>query len=361
MRAVLRAVVVSCSAVTTHCMRLCTATDNLTIGAWWAQQPPQPARYNFSMCPGIGRSHGQWNQWVCPSADTGSATDPSRYEWRPLGCELQRANWNDWERMRDREICIVGDSIGRQMYISLRCITTGRGRGPTLRYLASRYAVESTPSTRLGWRGDTTGQHSGTQYLSQLSQELKGALSNVTCDVVVINSALWWDMYQHRGQKYVHKDGSQTSSAAGRNVAMAAYREMLWTVRRSIEDNARASRLVVWRSVSSTHFAGNDWTTRGAQCSKGFSNEATVHHAGPIISGFFNSQRSIMGGIRTDGFRFLDVTEMSAKRGDAHLGSRGQQNMKAADCAHWCLPGLPDTWSDMLFTIMLGLPVIHSS
>lgn len=64
--------------------------------------------------------------------------------------------------------------------------------------------------------------------------------------------------------------------------------------------------------------------------------------------------------------RFLNITALSEYRKDAHtsvytikqgkLLTREQQNDPAtyADCIHWCLPGLPDTWNEVLYTHIIS-------
>lgn len=48
----------------------------------------------------------------------------------------------------------------------------------------------------------------------------------------------------------------------------------------------------------------------------------------------------------------LHVTPMGAYRSDAHVGTYGD-NPSVPDCSHWCLPGLPDMWNEILFTYLL--------
>ena len=45
-------------------------------------------------------------------------------------------------------------------------------------------------------------------------------------------------------------------------------------------------------------------------------------------------------------FQILDVTHMSEFRADAHPSTTGGK--KHEDCMHWCLPGLTDSWNDLL-------------
>lgn len=57
----------------------------------------------------------------------------------------------------------------------------------------------------------------------------------------------------------------------------------------------------------------------------------------------------------------LDITMLSAMRKDAHpsiysgdLKPYQRANpQQSADCSHWCLPGLPDTWNQLFYTALL--------
>lgn len=49
----------------------------------------------------------------------------------------------------------------------------------------------------------------------------------------------------------------------------------------------------------------------------------------------------------------LHVTSMSAFRSDAHVGM-WSDNPYVADCSHWCLPGVPDVWNEILFSYLLS-------
>lgn len=43
----------------------------------------------------------------------------------------------------------------------------------------------------------------------------------------------------------------------------------------------------------------------------------------------------------------LHVTSMSAFRSDAHVGN-WSDNPITQDCSHWCLPGVPDMWNEII-------------
>lgn len=62
----------------------------------------------------------------------------------------------------------------------------------------------------------------------------------------------------------------------------------------------------------------------------------------------------------------LNITTISEYRKDAHTSiyttrqsqmlTQEQQANPAiyADCIHWCLPGLPDTWNELLYTYIMS-------
>lgn len=61
----------------------------------------------------------------------------------------------------------------------------------------------------------------------------------------------------------------------------------------------------------------------------------------------------------------LNITQLSEYRKDAHTTIYGERKGKLltkqqradpksfADCIHWCLPGVPDTWNQILYAYLL--------
>ena len=48
----------------------------------------------------------------------------------------------------------------------------------------------------------------------------------------------------------------------------------------------------------------------------------------------------------------LNVTLMGAFRSDAHVGTWSYPPT-VLDCSHWCLPGVPDAWNELVFSYLL--------
>jgi GDSL/SGNH-like Acyl-Esterase family found in Pmr5 and Cas1p len=48
----------------------------------------------------------------------------------------------------------------------------------------------------------------------------------------------------------------------------------------------------------------------------------------------------------------LNVTSLGAFRSDAHIGTYSHPST-ILDCSHWCLPGVPDAWNEIVFSYFL--------
>lgn len=46
----------------------------------------------------------------------------------------------------------------------------------------------------------------------------------------------------------------------------------------------------------------------------------------------------------------LDIMLLTQLRKDGHPSKYGDKGM---DCSHWCLAGVPDTWNQILYNILL--------
>lgn len=61
----------------------------------------------------------------------------------------------------------------------------------------------------------------------------------------------------------------------------------------------------------------------------------------------------------------LNITYMTAQRKDGHqslyyLGpDRSPAPLHRQDCSHWCLPGVPDSWNELLYAYFLKHEATH--
>ncbi|CAI7905824.1 unnamed protein product [Closterium sp. NIES-53] len=52
-------------------------------------------------------------------------------------------------------------------------------------------------------------------------------------------------------------------------------------------------------------------------------------------------------------FKIVDIARSSLARPDAHQGQFTGNDRP--DCSHWCVPGVPDSWSDIVYSYMAGV------
>lgn len=130
-----------------------------------------------------------------------------------------------------------------------------------------------------------------------------------------------------------------------------------------IDDSVPATVLKVWRLQSPRHFHGGEWNQNGSCSSSDLLSSTQVEEwFDPANGGVNREEREVNDVIRSalnghHGFVLLDVAKISEFRADAHpslwLGGKDTHLVWGQDCLHWCLPGLPDTWVDMLVDVVL--------
>uniref|UniRef100_J3M689 Trichome birefringence-like C-terminal domain-containing protein n=2 Tax=Oryza brachyantha TaxID=4533 RepID=J3M689_ORYBR len=191
-------------------------------------------------------------------------------------------------------------------------------------------------------------------------------------DVIVFNTYLWWCTgLQFRildGPFDVGSGSGNTSETTATSTWVSteeayamAFREMLQWAREYMDfDRTR----VFFTSMSPTHGKSQDW---GGAGNGGNCYGETEMIGDPAYWGS-DSRRSVMRAIRDvldgDGadvpLTFLNVTQLSLYRKDAHTSVYKKQwtpptpeqladPRSYADCVHWCLPGLQDTWNELLY------------
>ncbi|OMO56083.1 PC-Esterase [Corchorus olitorius] len=100
---------------------------------------------------------------------------------------------------------------------------------------------------------------------------------------------------------------------------------------------------VFFRTTSPRHFLKGEWNT-GGKC------DNTI----PLTRGSEVMQEESMDKVVAEAVngtkvKILDITALSDLRDEAHISHYGK---KANDCLHWCLPGVPDTWNELLSALV---------
>jgi hypothetical protein len=64
-----------------------------------------------------------------------------------------------------------------------------------------------------------------------------------------------------------------------------------------------------------------------------------------------SSDPLVEGAVKGTTVKILDITAASQLRDEGHISHyslRVRGNLNVSDCLHWCLPGIPDAWNELL-------------
>lgn len=64
-----------------------------------------------------------------------------------------------------------------------------------------------------------------------------------------------------------------------------------------------------------------------------------------VVKGVLSNMSTTVG--------LLDITQLSQLRKDGHPSIYGIGGAKGNDCSHWCLSGVPDTWNQLFYAILV--------
>ncbi|RWR89251.1 protein trichome birefringence-like protein 31 [Cinnamomum micranthum f. kanehirae] len=295
------------------------------------------------------------------------------WKWKPHGCELPRFDaLKLLELLRGKRIMFIGDSLQRTQWESMVCliqsvIPEGKKsvhRNPPMKIFR---AEEYEASIEFYWapfivesNSDHATRHTVLKRLVKLDsiarhgQQWKGA------HVLVFESYVWW-MYK----PIINATMGPVENVKEYNVT-TAYRLALQTWSNWLESNIDPlTQKVFFMSMSPTHLWNWEWSSRNdGNC---FNESYPIEH--PYWGTGSNLEimkilRDTLQETEID-VTLLNITQLSEFRKDAHTSvyteRRGKLLTKEqksdpntyADCIHWCLPGVPDTWNEILYAYLL--------
>ncbi|KAJ4817533.1 Protein trichome birefringence [Rhynchospora pubera] len=283
-----------------------------------------------------------------------------KWRWRPKNCLLPRFNALDFlERIRKKRVMLVGDSIMRNQWESLLCLVEAvipsdrkllSSTGPVTAF----HAIDFEASIEFSWAPLLVElkDEENDQRVLHLDSIEQNAKYWVEVDFLVFDSAHWWT---HTGQYRswdLYKIGRRTFTDMN---PIMAYEIGLTTWANWVDLNLDPNRTkVIFRSVSPRHNRDNGW-----QCYK--KRVPSVYLGGTHRT---PAQLVVLTEIvkkMSFPVYLMDITTMSGLRRDGHPSIftgdpdiRGTRHGKStfSDCSHWCLPGVPDTWNEVLSALL---------
>ncbi|KAL6850354.1 hypothetical protein ACP4OV_020981 [Aristida adscensionis] len=289
------------------------------------------------------------------------------YRWQPTPpCSLPRFDGVALLRMwRGKTVAFVGDSLVANQYESLLCMLHAAvpgGARTTVPRAAASGGGEAGPSSTVRFEDyGVTLTYYVSHYLVDLVDDKAGRIlkldamdagrSWLAADVLVFGSWRWWwikswDYIQDGGTLVKDMDMTQ------------AFAKGMQTWARWVDANlSQTSTKVFFQGFSPSHRKGEEW---GAPVGRTCAGETQPLNgtAAAAYRGEPNPQdaaaRRVLAGMAKPVY-LLDITAMSGLRKDGHT-TRYNGDSRGADCTHWCVAGVPDTWNVVLYAALVGQP-----
>ncbi|CAB4284848.1 unnamed protein product [Prunus armeniaca] len=273
------------------------------------------------------------------------------WRWQPHQCDLPRFNATKLlERLRNKRLVFVGDSLNRGQWVSMVCLVES-AINPDLKSMPNKAngsllifkATEYNATIEFYWapllvesNSDDPVNHRVPDRIVRAQAIEKHARHWTDADVLVFNSYLWW----RRSQMNVLWGSFESQDGIYKDVELLRVYEMaLKTCSKEWGETSRENCYKETEPITEEGYWGNGSDPK-----------------------MMRLVENVLDGLRVRGLdvQILNITQLSEYRKEGHpsiyrkqwepLTEEQVSNPSSfADCIHWCLPGVPDVWNELLY------------
>lgn len=336
---------------------------NVANGKWVFNGSVNPL-YNDTSCPYIDRT------FSCVKNGRPDS-DYRHWQWQPDECTLPQFDPKRvLEKLRGKRMLFIGDSLQRGQWVSFVCMIEWlipqdqKTTDPDLHHSVFK-AKEYDATIEFFWAPYLVDSNSDLEILPAEDRIIRvdsvknNSMNWGRADFLVFNTYVWWT--NQGTQKTLWGSFANGPEGYEELDAQVAYRIGLKTWANWIDSNLNSKRTrVFFITMSPTHMRSADWgNVNGTKC---------YNETMPVMKKEYwgtGSNKKMMSAVASVVGRMkfpvtlINITQLSEYRIDAHasvyteaggvLLTEEQQAVPTnADCIHWCLPGVPDTWNQIL-------------
>lgn len=325
---------------------------------------------NGPLYSGFGCKQWLSSMWACRLTQR-TDFEYEKLRWQPKDCEMEDFTGSKFlRRMQNKTLAFIGDSLGRQQFQSLMCMVTGGEERPDILDVGKEYGlVKARGQVRPdGWayrfpRTNTTILYYWSASLCDLDPlDITNSVTDFAMhldrpptflrnflhkfDVLVLNTGHHWNRGKLNANRWVmHVGGKPNTNRKIADIADAKnftiYSIVNWV---NSELPKYPGLKAFYRSISPRHFFNGDWNT-GGTC------DNTTPQSGELeVLRDESIDPQAAGSVKGTRVKLLDITALSQLRDEGHISRYSLKSTPGMqDCLHWCLPGVPDTWNELLF------------
>ncbi|KAI3848100.1 hypothetical protein MKX03_035769 [Papaver bracteatum] len=293
--------------------RLSSSNENCDIykGKWVRDENVEPY-YPVGSCPHIDKGfnchvNGRPNE------------DYLRWRWQPDDCNLPSLNATDFlERLRGMRIVFVGDSQNRNMWKSLVCM---------LRHgVANTSRVHKIPGKNY--------------FMGFIYEDYNCSLQYVSAPFLVRETSV----------------KLENGTTATETLRLDLMHKKSWAFR---DADVIVFNTGQWWNYEKTSKGGGEWNT-GGQCHK----ETEPNFSEAFLRKYPTKMKvveNVLQKMKTPVI-YMNISRLTDYRKDGHPSIyrteyKTEEERVAAlhsqDCSHWCLPGVPDVWNQLMYASLL--------